>query len=390
MLLSLVMVALSLSVGEEELHPLDPLTSSEISHVRELVILKSKLGRLHMKNISFQYMGLEAPEKEAVYQWKGGSSPLPPRMAFVIARIPGETHKLLLYITSKTVVYDKVYHGFGYPIFTIEEKTKAIGLPMEYPPFIQSIKKNRGLDMKSFVCNTFSIGWFGEKKQGNKIINVQCFYPNRTVNIYAMPIEGVTVVVDLDEQKIVGYMDRLKIAMPEAKRTDYRRSRQRPPFGLKTNPISIEQPEGPSFKLHDRDYERVHSVLLESRYDTTRPIVTVQNGVEKGYSVINIKSKDRPKLLFDTICTLTDMQYVVFHGSIDSDGPDAFQEYYIRHMDGCPVNSEAERQRIIHCLEAAIERRISEGMRLELCSCDLAGLLSDVTRIFRENGLSVT
>ncbi|KAH9288257.1 hypothetical protein KI387_032374, partial [Taxus chinensis] len=255
---------------------------------------------------------------------------------------------------------------------------------------------------------TFSIGWFGEKKQGNRIINVQCFYPNGTVNIYAMPFKGVTVVVDLDEQKIVGYMDRLKIAMPEAKRTDYRRSRQKPPFGLKTNPISIEQPEGPSFKLHghmvewanwkfhvgfdlkDHDYKRVHSVLLESRDDTTRSLVTVQNGVEKGYSVINIKSKDRPKLLFDMICTLTDMQYVVIHGSVDSDELDAFQEYYIRHMDGCPVNSEAERQRIIHCLEAAIERRISEGMRLELCICDQVGLLSDVTRIFRENGLSVT
>ncbi|KAH9321365.1 hypothetical protein KI387_016004, partial [Taxus chinensis] len=61
---------------------------------------------------------------------------------------------------------------------------------------------------------------------------------------------GVTVVVDLDEQKIIGYMDRLKIAIPEAKRIDYRRSRQKPPFGLKTNPISIEHPEGPSFKLH--------------------------------------------------------------------------------------------------------------------------------------------
>ncbi|KAH9289144.1 hypothetical protein KI387_033261, partial [Taxus chinensis] len=359
MLLSLVMVVLSLSVGEEGLHPLDPLTSSDISHVRELVILKSKLGHLHMKNITFQYMGFEAPEKEAVYQWKRCSSPLPPRMAFVIARIPGETHKLLLGITSKTVVYDKVYHGFGYPIFTIEEQTKAIGLSMEYPPFIQSVKKNRGLDMKSVVCSTFSIGWFGEKKQGNRIINVQCFYPNGTVNIYAMPIEGVTVVVDLDEQKIVGFMDRLKIAMPEAKRIDYKRSRQKPPFGLKTNPISIY-----------REYERVHSILLESRDDTTKPIVTVQNGVEKGYSVINIKSKDRPKLLFDMICTLTDMQYVVFHRSVDSGGPDAFQEYYIRHMEGCAVNSEAERQRIIHCLEAAIERRIFEGMRLELCSCD--------------------
>lgn len=31
-----------------------------------------------------------------------------------------------------------------------------------------------------------------------------------------------------------------------------------------------------------------------------------------------------------------------------------------------------------------------QGIRLELCCEDRAGLLSDVTRIFRENGLSVT
>lgn len=36
------------------------------------------------------------------------------------------------------------------------------------------------------------------------------------------------------------------------------------------------------------------------------------------------------------------------------------KEYYIRHIDGFPVNSEAERQRVIQCLEAAIERRVSE------------------------------
>lgn len=37
-----------------------------------------------------------------------------------------------------------------------------------------------------------------------------------------------------------------------------------------------------------------------------------------------------------------------------------FQEYCIRHIDGSPVKSDAERQRVIQCLEAAIERRVSE------------------------------
>ena len=37
-----------------------------------------------------------------------------------------------------------------------------------------------------------------------------------------------------------------------------------------------------------------------------------------------------------------------------------FQEFYIRHKDGSPISSEAERQRVIQCLEAAVERRASE------------------------------
>ncbi|XP_043702029.1 ACT domain-containing protein ACR4-like isoform X2 [Telopea speciosissima] len=139
----------------------------------------------------------------------------------------------------------------------------------------------------------------------------------------------------------------------------------------------------------DRDYERSHDDS-PSVDETLRPNVTVVNWYDKDYSVVTIRCKDRPKLLFDTVCTLTDMEYVVFHANIDAEGPEAYQEYYIRHIDGSPVNSEAERQRVIQCLEAAIERRVSEGLKLELCTTDRVGLLSDVTRIFRENSLSVT
>ncbi|RWR87001.1 ACT domain-containing protein [Cinnamomum micranthum f. kanehirae] len=140
----------------------------------------------------------------------------------------------------------------------------------------------------------------------------------------------------------------------------------------------------------DRDYDRNDRNEQEITSDTTRPLVTVENCMDKGYSAVNIRCKDRPKLLFDIVCTLTDMEYVVFHASVTTEGAEANQEFYIRHIDGCPVSSEPEKLRIIHCLEAAIKRRSSEGLRLELCSEDRVGLLSDVTRIFRENGLSVT
>ncbi|KAM0951348.1 putative [Protein-PII] uridylyltransferase [Dioscorea sansibarensis] len=139
--------------------------------------------------------------------------------------------------------------------------------------------------------------------------------------------------------------------------------------------------------LADRDYERSDQDFSDVN---VRPSVTVSKCYDKDYSVVIVKCKDRPKLLFDIVCTLTDMKYVVFHGNVDAENPEAYQEFFIRHVDGSPVNSEAERQRVIQCLEAAIERRVSEGLKLELCTGDRVGLLTDVTRIFRENSLTVS
>ncbi|AQK51478.1 ACT domain-containing protein ACR4 [Zea mays] len=151
------------------------------------------------------------------------------------------------------------------------------------------------------------------------------------------------------------------------------------------------------------------------------PVVAVEDCAERGYTLVNVRCRDRPKLLFDTVCTLTDMQYVVFHGTVIAEGSEAYQEYYIRHLDD---SSGEDRDRLCRGLEAAIQRRCTEvhvhaapvhtlaflsltpgssqlclnargpllvqGLRLELCCEDRVGLLSDVTRIFREHGLSVT
>ncbi|KAE8727015.1 ACT domain-containing protein ACR8 [Hibiscus syriacus] len=107
----------------------------------------------------------------------------------------------------------------------------------------------------------------------------------------------------------------------------------------------------------ERDYER-KSVLL-CRADSL--VVDVENWAERGYSVVNVRCKDRSKLLFVVVCTLTDMGYVVFHVSINTAGDKA----YLLQSKG-------------------------EHPRPELCTSDRQGLLTDVTRTFRENGLNVT
>ncbi|CAL5027834.1 unnamed protein product [Urochloa decumbens] len=127
----------------------------------------------------------------------------------------------------------------------------------------------------------------------------------------------------------------------------------------------------------------------------SRTEVSVTSCEERGYSSVVVRCRDRPKLLFDTVCAMTDMEYVVHHGAVAAEpGGGAYQEYYIRRRaDGLAVACDVERRRLVRCLEAAIERRTTaEGrncLELEVCAGDRAGLLSDVTRAFRENGLTI-
>lgn len=74
--------------------------------------------------------------------------------------------------------------------------------------------------------------------------------------------------------------------------------------------------------LADKDYEQCSCSCSEfSRsLECAVPHVSIEVWKEKGYSVVNIKSRDRPKLLFDTVCVLTDMGYVVSHAVIKSEG----------------------------------------------------------------------
>ena len=62
----------------------------------------------------------------------------------------------------------------------------------------------------------------------------------------------------------------------------------------------------------------------------SKPVVTISDCTRQGYWLVAITCKDRNKLLFDTVCTLADMDYDVYHATVDSCKGIATQEYYIK------------------------------------------------------------
>ncbi|KAG0473740.1 hypothetical protein HPP92_015597 [Vanilla planifolia] len=226
-------------------HPLDPLSPSEISTIRSIIKSSSLLSPAPL---GFHYVGLDEPDKHAVLSWKSdpASHPLPPRRAFVILRADGQTYELHIDLDNNSIAsHRRRSGGSGHPMLNMDEQNAVLALPFKYAPFVDSVKK-RGVELRDVVCSTLTMGWFGEE-QDQRLVKMQCFVTGETVNLYMRPIEGITMVVDMETVEIVEYEDRVVIAMPTAAGTEYRASRQLPPYGPRGKPVVVTQPVGKGF-----------------------------------------------------------------------------------------------------------------------------------------------
>ncbi|KAK9276175.1 hypothetical protein L1049_005706 [Liquidambar formosana] len=228
-------------------HPLDPLTIQEINKVRAIISSYAPFS----SSPAIHYVSLEEPDKSWVLSWKKGD-PLPPRKATVIALLNGQSHLLLVDLDLGRVSSHAIDEGSGYPILSMNDISVALQVAMSNADFNKSIIA-RGVEFSDLACITPSAGWYGPNEEGRRVIRVQCFSSQGTPNFYMRPIEGLTVTVDIDRKEVVKISDKGRgIPVPKGENTDYRYSTQEKPLEMEPlNPISIEQPKGPSFKIED-------------------------------------------------------------------------------------------------------------------------------------------
>ncbi|KAI3703412.1 hypothetical protein L1987_73464 [Smallanthus sonchifolius] len=231
------------------LHPLDPLTVPEINKIRSIL---SAYGPFSSSSPSINTLSLDEPDKSQVVSWKTGE-PLPPRRASVLAVLDGQTHVLTVDLNLGVVTTDVVNVGSGYPMLTTEDQLTASLVLYSNLEFNNSILA-RGVDFNDLVCGSSSPGWFGPGEEGKRIVKVQCFSGQNTPNYYMRPIEGLTVTVDVDKREIVKLTDTGRhIPIPKETNTDYlyATTSQFSDMTPETNPMSMEQPKGPSFTVEN-------------------------------------------------------------------------------------------------------------------------------------------
>lgn len=123
------------------------------------------------------------------------------------------------------------------------------------------------------------------------------------------------------------------------------------------------------------------------RYCT--PEIHMQHTALLNYWLLTIRCRDRTKLFFDTVCTLADMDYDIFHGTIDSDNNIASQLYYIRPCSG---NSQwdPERAAELHfMLTCSVQRRFPVGLKVHVETNDNM-CLAELAKAFQAARLWIT
>ncbi|WVZ00313.1 hypothetical protein V8G54_026382 [Vigna mungo] len=229
-------------------HPLDPLTIQEFNRVR--TILSSHPLFKSSSSYTLSSVVLEEPDKKLVLKWKKGDPPLP-RKASVVAAVKGVSHVLTVDLEISQVTSLETGSASGYPTMTMEEMVGVLEVPLKSTEFNRSITK-RGVNLADLACLPLSSGWYGTPVEENRrLIKVQCYSKEGTVNFYMKPIEGVTVLVDMDRREVLAISDDgQNIPVPSGANTDYRYSIQKLNGELRLlNPISLEQPKGPSFTV---------------------------------------------------------------------------------------------------------------------------------------------
>ncbi len=245
--LILLLAAARLPGAETRPHPLDALTAPEYWAVYEA--LKSS-GRV---DAATRYAGitLHEPPKAEVLQWKPGQ-PFR-REATVVVKQGARTFEALIDVKGRRVLSWTELPGVQPNL--IPEEFEGIEEAVKHNEQWRAAMRNRGItDLDTISCDGNSPGYFATPgEQGRRLLRVTCTDFRGTQNSSGRSIEGLIVEWDCNERKVLRVIDTGPVPVPRGA-WDYDvdsigKLREIP------GPISVEQPQGPGYRLTGRQVE---------------------------------------------------------------------------------------------------------------------------------------
>jgi primary-amine oxidase len=231
-------------------HPLDPLDAAEVTRAVALA--------RHAPGLSSRVMVVSVetrePEKRDYLAWKAGGA-RPPREAFCVLLDNGRRRgvEVVVSLDDDALVSAVDLDEGVQPAMHGEEFFAVAAVVRADERFVEALRR-RGIDDPSVVhVEPWSSGTFepGPARQARAIAWVR--RDDDGDNPYSRPLYGLVAAVDLNEMAVIRVDDHGPgTPPPSGEGGDYRDGGGRP-FRDDLRPISITQPDGPSFTLDGRE-----------------------------------------------------------------------------------------------------------------------------------------
>tara|TARA_Y100000590_G_scaffold387017_1_gene460226 strand:+ start:408 stop:2375 length:1968 start_codon:yes stop_codon:yes gene_type:complete len=229
-------------------HPLDPLSVEEID--RAVAIVKATAGLTD--DLLFETIVLREPLKEDVLNYEPGL--FVPREAFLVALDPkkGQVHELIVSLDTNELLESEHIEGVKPAFIFGDQETNFLQFESKIkndPRYVEALNKRGITDPDLVMIDPWPISNFGNKNEEGKRLAIGRAWVRRepTDNGYARPIEGLSVIIDLDKSEIFEIQDFGVVPIPPED-GNYA-ARYQESFREDLKPIEIIQPEGPSFEV---------------------------------------------------------------------------------------------------------------------------------------------
>lgn len=234
---------------EPILHPLDPMTVSELEENVKLLKAENKLGN----NVSLVSLTLLEPEKELTMKFKAGDPIQRKSLAIIYNIDTNETHEVITDLNNKKVIEDK--HRKGAQPMQLEEDTPiGIDLLKQDPAWIKGLERRGIKDMENIHMEMFVVGnpVNINNPDGDRLLRAYPYYRVLGNNSFGEPIEGLSAIINLTKKKcaVTDSRDIIPLAGLSA---NFHDPKVVGPLRAPCKPLITTQPDGPSFSIEGHE-----------------------------------------------------------------------------------------------------------------------------------------
>ncbi len=231
------------------MHPLEPLTSIEVSHAVDLL----KSASHFTPTTRIISISLREPGKAAVLQWPNTHVSGRRADAVLFNNATNTAANVTLDLSAGTVESWTDARPGLQPTLSFDEQIECEQAVLRSEAFRDALDRQYGVTDTSLVMvDIWSAGNYGsEEDRTRRLTRPLCFLrSDPTDNGYARPIEGIRPVVDLNRMEVIRVEEYGTWPLPPEEGNYYSERVEPKRTGIK--PLQITQPEGPSFTLEGR------------------------------------------------------------------------------------------------------------------------------------------